>query len=143
MLVVGAMKMGNIVPRVGSKPTSLAFRASVLSIHHIGSLMSPIFPHLPVYVGPCRRGQCRILHSWCMYLIVCLLLFYVLATSKMISGRDMYLMLDVCGDACVCGVYVCDSVSMCSVCLSVGGVCVSGVCVAEYVCNIGGDVCVH
>ena len=32
--VMGEMKMGNIVPRVGIKPTSLAFRASVLTLHH-------------------------------------------------------------------------------------------------------------
>ena len=30
--VVGVMKMRNMVPRVGIKPTSLAFRASVLTI---------------------------------------------------------------------------------------------------------------
>ena len=34
--VVGVMKMGNIVPRVGLKHISLAFRASVLPLHHIG-----------------------------------------------------------------------------------------------------------
>ena len=33
--VVGVMKMGNTVPRAGLKPTSLAFRAGVLSFHHI------------------------------------------------------------------------------------------------------------
>ena len=36
----GVMKMGNNVPRAGLKPISLAFRASVLPLHHIGSLMS-------------------------------------------------------------------------------------------------------
>ena len=30
------MKMGNIVPRVGLEPASLAFRASVLPLHHVG-----------------------------------------------------------------------------------------------------------
>ena len=34
--VVGVMKMGNNVPRAGLKPTSLAFRASVLQLHHVG-----------------------------------------------------------------------------------------------------------
>ena len=34
--VVGVMKMRNTVPRVGLKSTSLAFRASVLPLHHIG-----------------------------------------------------------------------------------------------------------
>ena len=49
---VGAMKMGNIVPR--------AFWASVLPLHHIGTLMSPLYPRLPVYAAPCLRGQCRL-----------------------------------------------------------------------------------
>ena len=33
--VMGVMKMGNTVPRVGLEPTSLAFWASVLSLHHV------------------------------------------------------------------------------------------------------------
>ena len=37
------MKMGNSVPRAGLKRTSLAFLASVLQLHHIGSLMSPLY----------------------------------------------------------------------------------------------------
>ena len=56
------MKMGNIVPRVGIKPMSPAFQANVLSLHNVGSLMSPLFPRLPVYVVPRLRGQCRLLH---------------------------------------------------------------------------------
>ena len=36
IIVVGVMKMGNIVPRAGNEPTSLAFYASVLPLHHIG-----------------------------------------------------------------------------------------------------------
>ena len=59
--VVGVMKMGNIVTRMGLKPTSLAFRAKVLSLHHIAYLMSLQFPHPPVYVALCLRGQCRLL----------------------------------------------------------------------------------
>ena len=55
-------KWGNIVPRAGIKPTSLAFQASVLPLFHIGSLISPLYPNLPVYAAPCLRGQCRILH---------------------------------------------------------------------------------
>ena len=35
------MKMGNIVPQVGIKHTSLVFWASVLPLHHVGSLISP------------------------------------------------------------------------------------------------------
>ena len=54
------MKMGNIVPRAGIKPTSLAFQVSVLPSHHVGS-MTPPCP--PVYAAPCFRGQCRLLHS--------------------------------------------------------------------------------
>ena len=59
------MKMGNIVPRAGIEPTSLALRASVLSLHDVGSLMSPLYSHLPVYAVPCLRGQCR------LYTIMC------------------------------------------------------------------------
>ena len=62
-VIMAVMKMGNIVPRAGIKPTSLAFRASVLPLHHLGSLTSPLFPHLPVYAAPYLRGQCRPLHS--------------------------------------------------------------------------------
>ena len=49
------MKIRNIVPRVGIELTSLASRASVLSLHHVGSLMSPLYPHLPVYAAPCPQ----------------------------------------------------------------------------------------
>ena len=58
------MKSGNIVPRVGIEPTSLAFPVSVLSLHRVGSMMSPLYPHLPVYAAPCLRGQRRLLHSF-------------------------------------------------------------------------------
>ena len=40
---VGVMKIGNIVPRTGIELTSLAFRASVLSLHHVSSLMSLLY----------------------------------------------------------------------------------------------------
>ena len=59
--VVDQVKMGNIVPRTGIEATSLAFRASVLPLHYIGSLISPLYPCLPVYAGPGLRGQCRLL----------------------------------------------------------------------------------
>ena len=36
MRVMGVMKLGNTVPRVALKPTSLAFWAIVLPLHHIG-----------------------------------------------------------------------------------------------------------
>ena len=54
------MKMGNIVPRVRIKPTSLAYWASVLTSNNLGSLMSPWYPRLPVYAAPCLIGQCRL-----------------------------------------------------------------------------------
>ena len=44
--IVGLMKIGNIVPRAGLKPSSLAFWASVLPFHHIGSLKSPLYPRM-------------------------------------------------------------------------------------------------
>ena len=50
VIVVGVMKMGNIVPGVGIEPIFLAFRASVLTLHHI-SLMSPLYPRPPVYAA--------------------------------------------------------------------------------------------
>ena len=56
IIVVGVMKMGNTVPRAGIEPISLAFFASVLPLHHVGSLMSPLHPYLPAYVALCLRG---------------------------------------------------------------------------------------
>ena len=49
---MGVMKMGN-VPRAGIEAMSLAFRASVFPLHHIRSLMSPLYPCLLVYAAPC------------------------------------------------------------------------------------------
>ena len=37
--VVGVMQTGNTVSSVELEPTYLAFRASVLPLHHVGSLM--------------------------------------------------------------------------------------------------------
>ena len=59
--VVDMTKMGNMVPRAGTEPASLALQASVLQ-HHIGSLRSQLYPHLPVYAAPCLRGQFSPLH---------------------------------------------------------------------------------
>ena len=61
--VMGVMKMGNTAPRAGVEPTSLAFWASVLPVHHIGSLMFLLYPHPPVYVAllPQRSVQTTIL----------------------------------------------------------------------------------
>ena len=58
---MGAMKMGNIVPRAGLNPTSLAFQANVLPFHDVGSPMSPFYPRPPVYVALCLGGLCRLL----------------------------------------------------------------------------------
>ena len=59
--VVGVMKIGNIVPRAGLEPTSLAFWASVLPLHHVGSLTSPLYPRPHVYAVHYPRGQCGLL----------------------------------------------------------------------------------
>ena len=70
--VVDVMKMGNIVPRAESETTSLVFQASVLPLHHICALMLPLYPR-PVYVAPCLRGQCSLLHSFpwnCKFLLM-------------------------------------------------------------------------
>ena len=58
---MGVTKTVNSVPRAGFGPTSLTFWASVLPLHHIGSLMSSIYPRPPVYSAPCLRCQCRLL----------------------------------------------------------------------------------
>ena len=62
-IAVGVIKMGNIDPTAGIESKSLAFRASVLPSHHIGSLMSPPCPCIPVYIAHCLKGQCRPLQS--------------------------------------------------------------------------------
>ena len=59
---MGVTKMGNIVHRMGIEPTSLAFRASVLPLHHVGSLISPLYPRPSVFAPPCLRGK-WLLHS--------------------------------------------------------------------------------
>ena len=47
--VMGVMKMGNIVPRAGLEPTSLAFRVSVLQFHHVGYQIAPCYLFLQAY----------------------------------------------------------------------------------------------
>ena len=50
--VMGVMKMGKMVPRVGFKPTFLTFRANVLPLHHIG------FPNVTTIPTPtCLSGS--------------------------------------------------------------------------------------
>ena len=51
------MKMRNTVPRVGFKPTSLAFQASMLPLHHIRALISPLYPYPPVHVALCLSAD--------------------------------------------------------------------------------------
>ena len=70
--IMAVTKMGNTVPRAGIEPTSLIFRANVLPLHHIESLMSPLFPHQPVYMALCLRGQCRLLH---MHIYICVYIY--------------------------------------------------------------------
>ena len=62
-IVACVMKMGNTVSIAELEPTFLSVQASVLAICHISSLMSPLFPCLPVYTIPCLKGQCRLLYS--------------------------------------------------------------------------------
>ena len=84
------MKMGNIVPRVGIKPTSLAFWASVRHLHHMGSLMSLLNTRLSMQFLPCLRGQCRLLQLLIIIIISHLLLdafeMYNFGTSEQCSG---------------------------------------------------------
>ena len=54
--VMGLITLGSMAPRAGIEPASLAFQASVVPLHHEGSLMSTLSPNLPVYVGTCLRG---------------------------------------------------------------------------------------
>ena len=69
--VTGVMNMGNTVPRVGLKCTSLAFQASVLTLHHIGfpdvtTILTPTcicssLPQRPVQTTTvCYMLACRI-----------------------------------------------------------------------------------
>ena len=60
--VMGVMKMGNLVPRAEIECTSLAFRASVLSITPSGHRDVTILL-TPMPTCLCNlRGQCRLVH---------------------------------------------------------------------------------
>ena len=63
-IVVGVTKMGNIVNRAGLEPTFLASWASVLPFHYVDSLMSPLYPRLPVCAAPYLICQYRLLQLW-------------------------------------------------------------------------------
>ena len=49
-IVVGVIKMGNTVPRVGLEPTSLAFQATVPSLHDVGF---PDVTTIPIHTYLC------------------------------------------------------------------------------------------
>ena len=44
-------------------PYLLHSRPVCETLQHLGSLMSPLYPHLPVYATSCLRAQYRLLHS--------------------------------------------------------------------------------
>ena len=66
-IVVGVRTMDNIVPRAGLGPAFLEFWASVIPLHHLGSLVSLLYLHPPMYVALSLRVQCRLLqyHGGC------------------------------------------------------------------------------
>ena len=92
--VVSVTKIGNILSRAGLEPTSLAFQANVLPLHHTGSLMSPLYPRPPVYVALCFRVQCILLyipfHLFCHTRILIRIpcLYGILASGC--SGTEIY-----------------------------------------------------
>ena len=59
--VVGVVKMGNTVPRMGHESSPLEFWAIGLPLNHLGSMMSSLYPRLPVYAAPCLTGRYRLL----------------------------------------------------------------------------------
>ena len=85
--VMGVRKMGNIVLRAGIKPTSLAFRASLLPLHQVGSLTSPLFPCLAVYASPCLTCQFGLLHIIYRSNLVCRIL---INNNQYYSTTSMY-----------------------------------------------------
>ena len=66
-IVVGVMKMGNTVSTVELEPTSLAVWASVLPLHQVGSLTSPLYPHPSVYVAQCSADYYTIIWKVCIF----------------------------------------------------------------------------
>ena len=54
---MGVMKMGNTVPRVGFEPTPLAFWASVLPLHQVGSLTPQLYPYTAGEMD-CSTAKC-------------------------------------------------------------------------------------
>ena len=61
---MGMMKIGNITPRAGFEPTPLALLASVLTITppRLSGVIT-LSARLPVYVAPCLKGLCRLVHQ--------------------------------------------------------------------------------
>ena len=84
--VVGMIKMGNIVPIVEIRPTSLAFQASVLPM--LSTQLPRLRGHYKLlqYTTTSTQYPSSLLVSQCHVNPACLLLLYVLATSKVIPG---------------------------------------------------------
>ena len=78
---MGLPKVGNIESRAGLKPTSLAFRVSVVPLHHGGSLVSPIFAysHLSMWLFVTEVSAYYLLH-----------VVYIYADYRMRNQRDTY-----------------------------------------------------
>ena len=55
----GCDENGKYCAQSKTQTKSLAFWASALPLHHIGSLMSALYARQPVYAAPCLRSQCR------------------------------------------------------------------------------------
>ena len=95
--VMGVMKMGNIVPTAGIEPTSLAFRASVLTItpHRI-----PDVTTIPTPTYLCSvRGQCSLAHiAKCGNVPICVEMFL---DVSMFGSVVLYLCLCVSMWLCV------------------------------------------
>ena len=87
-IVVGVMKMGNIVSRAELKPTSLAFRARVLPLHHIGFPDVTTIP-IPTYLCgslPQRSEHTTTLTPLVLSVFYCLQL-QVVTIHKHTQGR--------------------------------------------------------
>ena len=61
--IYSGMKMGNIVARVGIKPTYLALWAQCATITPCRLPDVTLYPCLPVYAALCLRRQCRLVQS--------------------------------------------------------------------------------
>ena len=96
LYVMGVMKIGNIVPRAGLGPTSLAFGASVKPLHHVGSLMSPQYPYPLVYMALCLRGQCRLLDIHIMFIYIYYIVIQFCGQSSLSVVVYAYIIIYMC-----------------------------------------------